>query len=137
MNSRAAALLARQAAGFAGVGVIGFVVDAGMFMILTNWSGLATIPARVLAFIPATLATWAINRFAVFQSTHVRHAAKAKEYAKYLLVQGGGIGINFSVFYLALEAFPSSPSLFPLALGSLAAMAFNFTGARLIVFRSR
>ncbi|MCW5222811.1 GtrA family protein [Verminephrobacter aporrectodeae] len=137
MASRGRALLARQAAGFAGVGAIGFAIDAGLFLALTTWCALAIVPARVLAFIPATMATWAINRAAVFQSPRGHHGDPAREYAKYLLVQGLGVGINFSVFYLAWKALPAIPALLPLALGSLAAMVFNFTGSRWIVFRSR
>jgi putative flippase GtrA len=47
-----------------------------------------------------------------------------------------GIALNFSVFYVAVKLGlgRGSAQLVPLALGSGVAMAFNFIGARRMVF---
>lgn len=129
LRSRAA--LGRQAGGFALVGAVGFAVDAGMFWLLNQKLGLAVLPARALAFIPATLATWALNRSAVFGSSRDGRAV-LHEYLCYLLVQGLGIAINFACFYFAMQ-FGVVP-LIALVVGSVVAMTFNFVGAKILVF---
>lgn len=127
--------VARQIGAFAVVGAIGFAVDAGVFMALSSLMTLPPVTARVLAFLPATGVTWALNRSAVFRTPHRRRGQKLTEYVRYLLVQAFGIGFNFSAFYLVLNAAPSLPMLAPLAFGSLSAMVLNYAGARWLVFR--
>lgn len=128
---RAGTALGRQAGGFALVGALGFAVDAGMFWLLNQKLGLAVLPARALAFIPATIVTWVLNRSAVFGSSRDSHAV-LHEYLRYLLVQGLGIAINFACFYFAMQ-FGAAP-LVALVVGSAVAMTFNFVGAKILVF---
>lgn len=128
--THSAARLGRQAGGFALVGVLGFAIDAGMFWLLSH--SLAQLTARALAFIPATLATWALNRRAVFRSERQGRRALLQEYLRYLLVQGLGIALNFGTFVLCLRW--GGNALLALLLGSGIAMLFNFTGAKLLVF---
>lgn len=125
-----AARLGRQAGGFALVGVLGFAVDASMFWLLSQ--SLDLLLSRALAFIPATLATWALNR-AVFRSQRQGRRALLREYLHYLLVQGLGIALNFGAFYLCLRW--GGHAMLAMVLGSGVAMLFNFAGAKLLVFR--
>ena len=125
----------REVLSFGIVGLIGFTTDAGLFLLSTQVVGMAIIPSRVLAFVPATMVTWLLNRTMVFRSTDSSRR-KRDEYARYLLVQSIGIAVNFSVFMVAVHygLGYGSAELVPLVLGSLAAMWFNFVGARAFVF---
>lgn len=128
----------RQLASFAVVGTIGFGCDALLFLGLTQLAGIAVMPARVMAFVPATLVTWLLNRRMVFR-TGGSAGRKRDEYFRYLVIQSIGIAINFAVFYVAVRIGLGigSAQLVPLAMGSIAAMFFNFAGSRRFVFLSR
>jgi putative flippase GtrA len=128
-------VFSRQLFQFGLVGVVGFATDAAVFLALTQAVGLAVMPARVAAFVPATVVTWLLNRVLVFR-TSGSPRRKRDEYLRHFGIQSIGIAINFAVFYLAVRAGLGrhSAQLLPLALGSLVAMAFNYAGARKFVF---
>jgi putative flippase GtrA len=127
----------RQLMAFLAVGVIGFMVDVGLFFIYLRGFGIDVIVARALAFLPATMVTWWANRLFTFPLSTDPRESRMREYLKYLLVQAGGIAVNFTVFYLIILWLPiaSAHAILPLAVGALTALAFNFLGARLLVFR--
>jgi putative flippase GtrA len=126
----------RQAISFLIVGVIGFAVDAALFWVLVRVAEWQPVTARIAAFLPATVATWILNRWMTFFTAHLGVLSLVTEYCRYLGVQAIGIGINFAVFYFALWGTKESclSALIPFALGSLAAMVFNFVGAKYFAF---
>ncbi|CAN5344108.1 hypothetical protein BH11PSE14_BH11PSE14_15420 [soil metagenome] len=128
--------MSRQFLGFALVGTAGFLTDAAVFLLLTQGLHVPVYPARVLAFAPASLVTWSLNRNFVFR-TGASSDRKRDEYARHLLVQGIGIAINFACFWLAVRAGlgAGSAQLLPLAIGSGVAMVSNYAGSRRFVFR--
>jgi putative flippase GtrA len=127
----------RQLMAFLVVGGFGFAVDAGLFFIFLQVFGIDILVSRALAFLPATLVTWWANRLFTFRPPTAARVLLMQEYLRYLLVQAGGIAINFLVFYLMILWFPfaAAHTLLPLAAGSVAALLFNFSGARFLVFR--
>ncbi len=122
-----------QSAWFIAVGCIGFAVDAGCFYLLADTVGLSPLLARLLAFVPATVVTWVLNRSLSFSGVGQAHRGLGTQYLCYVAVQGLGIALSMGVFYATLHAWHMPPML-ALALGSLTAMALNFTGSRLFVF---
>jgi putative flippase GtrA len=124
----------RQMLGFGLVGAAGFLTDALLFLLASQWLGLPVMLSRALAFVPATIVTWWLNRSFVFRTAGV--GRRAHEYGRHLGVQAIGISLNFAVFYLAVKAGlgRGSAQLVPLALGSGVAMVFNYIGARRVVF---
>jgi putative flippase GtrA len=122
--------------GFALVGCVGFAADALVFLLLSQGLGLGVLVSRIGAFLPATLATWSLNRRWVFDSRG--RGRRRDEYLRHLAVQSLGIGVNFACFYGAVRwgLGRGSAQLVPLALGSLAGMGFNYLGASRYVFRS-
>lgn len=125
----------RQPAGFALVGCVGFASDAALFLLLSQGFNLPVYPARALAFVPATLVTWLLNRRMVFRTTEGPRR-KRDEYLRHLGVQSIGILVNFGTFYAAVRLGLGlhSAQLVPLVIGSLAGMFFNYLGARRYVF---
>jgi putative flippase GtrA len=126
----------REMVGFGLVGTVGFATDATLFLALTQGLAVPPLPARALAFVPATAVTWLLNRHFVFR-THAGLHRKRDEYARHLATQSLGIAINFACFYAALRAGLGrhSAQLVPLAIGSLAGMGFNYLGSRGFVYR--
>ena len=123
-----------QMLGFGLVGVAGFLTDAALFLLASQVLELPVMLSRALAFVPATIVTWWLNRSFVFRTSGTDRAAH--EYGRHLGVQAIGIALNFAVFYLAVKLGlgRGSAQLVPLALGSGVAMVFNFIGARHLVF---
>ena len=117
------------------VGAAGFGTDALLFLALSQGGGMSVMPARALAFLPATGVTWWLNRRYVFRTAGGTRSRRG-EYLRHLAIQGVGIALNFGTFYLAVRAGlgAGTAQLLPLALGSGVAMVFNFLGARRVVF---
>lgn len=119
---------------FAVVGVIGFVVDVSVLYALAPWLG--WYGARIVSFVAAASATWALNRRYTF-STKAGSKSIAAEYLTYLLAMLGGATVNYGVYALTLRWFPVPGSAaVGVALGSVAGLAVNFLSARCLVFRT-
>lgn len=124
-----------QPAGFAMVGCAGLATDAALFLLLTQGAGLPLFPSRALAFVPATVVTWLLNRGLVFR-TAGGPRRKREEYLRHFGVQSIGILVNFATFYAAVRLGLGlrSAQLVPLAIGSLCGMVINYLGARRFVY---
>ncbi len=127
---------AAQFVQFAGVGAIGFVVDAAIFLALTGghvqWHPYA---ARALSATCAISTTWALNRRMTFRD---RKSADARgEYARYVLAQVFGLMLNLGVFAAGVAFVPlfGRIPLLALVLGAGVALAANFLTAKYIAFR--
>ena len=125
--------LGRQFLSFAVVGAIGFVVDVAVLYLmapLLGWYG-----ARVLSFLAAATATWALNRRYTFRRSQ---ASVLREYLGYLLTMLGGAVVNYGAYVLVLHwaSGPWAPAA-GVALGSCAGLAVNFLSARYLVFRAK
>jgi putative flippase GtrA len=118
------------------VGGVGFGVDAAAYLLLAHGLGWPLVPARLLAFLPATVVTWWINRRLTFARTGEAPGQRLWEYLRYLAVQGTGIAVNFAVFHGVASQYPDH-DLAAFAAGSAVALAFNFAGARWLVFTGR
>ena len=81
----------------------------------------------------AVTLTWSLNRHWVFEPTENR----ASEYGRYVSAQLFGAAINLSVYAAAIELFAPLARVpaAALAIGSAAAMAFNYLASSRIVFR--
>ncbi|MDM0075722.1 GtrA family protein [Variovorax sp. J2P1-59] len=124
----------REFLSFAAVGVVGFGVDLGVLYLVAPFMG--WYGARVVSFIAAATATWALNRRYTFTSPRPG-ASLAREYAHYLLTMLAGAMVNYTVYVLTLHwvSGPLAPAL-GVALGSCAGLAVNFLSARHLVFKS-
>ena len=125
--------LGRQFLSFAVVGAIGFVVDVAVLYLvapLLGWYG-----ARVVSFLAAATATWALNRRYTFRRSE---ASVLREYLGYLVTMLGGAVVNYGAYVLVLHwaTGPWAPAA-GVALGSCAGLVVNFLSARYLVFRAR
>ncbi|MRD49181.1 hypothetical protein GHT07_18040 [Caenimonas koreensis DSM 17982] len=125
-----------QVAWYLVVGTLGFLSDALAYWVFAHVFGWPVTPARLAAFAPATLATWAINRRYTFARDDNAASSALWQYMRYLAVQGGGIVVSFITFQSLLVKYPSH-DLLALAAGSIVALGFNFAGSRLLVFTGK
>lgn len=122
---------------FAGIGGIGFLIDAAILTLLVNGGGMGPVSARAISFTLAATATWYLNRRWTFRVAG--NASQGSEYARYLAVQIVGAVINLAIYLLVLAFQPQlgRVPVIPLAAGALVAMGFNFIASRYWVFAAQ
>lgn len=127
--------IAREFLVFGIVGVIGFAVDVSVLYLAAP--ALGWYAARVLSFLAAATATWALNRrytFAARQSD----TSLGREYLRYLVTMLGGAALNYAAYVATLHWVDGrwAPAL-GVALGSCAGLTLNFLSARHLVFKAK
>jgi putative flippase GtrA/predicted SAM-dependent methyltransferase len=131
-NSRG---LASSLGQFMLVGCAGFLVDGSFLTLLVSIAGWTPWEARSVSFPAAVTATWWLNRNFAFKGRG--NFGGPVEYAAYVGIQVAGAAINLAVFGLLLQMRPSlaATPLVPLAAGAAVALSFNFTLARVALYR--
>jgi len=131
--------IAEQIPAFATIGLIGYVVDAGITFVGAKYGGLSPELARPPGFLVATVVNFILNRSITFR--HSR-APLFRAFLRYCGVAAIGLAVNYAVYsacvLLAPHAgFAVTPAILPLfvAAGSGAAMVLTFVGFRFFAFR--
>lgn len=116
------------------VGGIGFVIDAGLTLLLSQAALWWPEAARVVGFLVASTATWEMNRRFTF-----RTKSSGRTLLPYVLLASVGALINFATFVAWLRFAGTAPLqiLIGVALGATLALSLNFTVSRRFVFRVR
>jgi len=130
-------VLGREISRFAIVGAIGFVVDAGVLYLML-YLGLGPYLGRIVSFLAAATATWALNRRFTFRHL-IGKRASLREWLQYLLLMGLGFCANYGVYVLVLAVLENAGRLAPMigvAAGSLAGMGVNFVTSRTLFRRA-
>lgn len=119
---------------FAAVGVVGFVVDAGVLVILVSWLGAAPLPGRIASFVTAATVTYLLNKHFTFQGTE-RFAVD--RWLLYLATTAVGAAINVGIYHwwIGRNGDAVVHLVLGTAVGSLVAMCVNFIISSRIVFR--
>jgi putative flippase GtrA len=117
------------------VGVVGFIVDAGVLQALVSFGGWGPITARLVAVPTAVCATWVLNRTITFPESHAGPALRSL--LRYFAVSAAGAGVNFCVYTLLVFASPAMAArpILPLAIGSVVALMVNYLGSKHFAFR--
>ena len=131
--------VAEQIPAFAAIGVIGYLVDAGITFVGAKYLGLSPVLARPPGFIVATIVNFALNRSITFR--HARSPLTGS-FVRYSLVASAGLAVNYAVYSACVLLAPRvgiavTPAILPLfvAVGSGAAMILTFVGFRFFAFR--
>jgi putative flippase GtrA len=131
--------LAAQIPSFAAVGLVGYVVDAGITFVCAKYIGLPPVAARPPGFIVATIVNFLLNRSITFRGSG---APFFRAFLRYCGVASAGLAVNYAVYTACVFLAPSlgiavRPAILPLfvAAGSAAAMVLTFLGFRFFAFR--
>lgn len=128
--------LSRQFFLFTIGGVIGFIVDAGLAQALVSWNGWNPYYARLVSIPLAATATWLWNRRQTFKNNESGRGLFS-EWLHWMALMGVGALVNYGTYAALLMAFPMLhrwPAL-ATAGGSFVAAVFNFSTARLMLFK--
>jgi len=131
----------RAAPLFVVVGLIGFVVDAGITSLLVKELAVPAALARPPGVAVATIVNFFLNRSLTFQATHL---PIWPAFLRYVVVCSAGLAVNYSVYLLGLAiapaiGVPTTPGFLPLfvAAGVGVGTIFTFTGFHFFAFRER
>jgi len=118
------------------VGALGFVVDAGLTLLLSQGTHLHALAARVPAFLVASAVTYALNHSWTFEG---HTTAWLRGWIHYLAVTSVGTLLNYLTYGLTLVLLGTAPqtTLAGVALGSIVGLGFNFTLSDRMVFRRK
>ena len=127
--------IVREALFFSFVGGVGFLVDTGILIALAPYFG--PFIGRGFSFITAVIITWYLNRVLTFRG-RPSGLNRRKELAVYFSLMLVGGAVNYLVFTWLVLSYPyfQNRLYFAVAAGSIAGMFFNFSSARLSLFRS-
>jgi len=127
-------MLPKGFAAFVLVGGVGFLIDALVLQLVIYYGGLDPYTARFTTFPIPIFVTWLLNRRYTFRDHNTSN--KTKEYATYFLVQVCGLAFNFSAYSIAVYSSPfiAQYPIIAQAMGSIAAMLFNFYAAKRYAF---
>lgn len=122
---------------FGAVGASGFIVDLTVFTLLHNVIGAGSSVARIIAYWVAATSNWFFNR--TFTFAEADKADRTLQWGKYLAMCVVSFFPNWGTFYIlttTTEFFAQYTQL-ALVAGVAAGMMFNFTGARLVIFKKK
>lgn len=113
------------------VGVLGFVIDAGLLQMLVIGMDANPYAARLISFFIAASATWQMNRRYTFD---VGHKPTHTEWLSYVAFMVLGALVNYGVFAVCIAywALAHAQPWLGVALGSLAGLGVNFLTSRLL-----
>ncbi|MCK6461471.1 MAG: glycosyltransferase family 2 protein [Planctomycetes bacterium] len=116
------------------VGLTGLAVDLLAFSFLYRIFLVHHLASRAASFVVAATWNWAWNRRITFEGARSR--ARLPQWAGFLLVSAVGFLLNWGIYYLLTtrSAFFLSAKELALVCGVVAGFAFNYLGARLLVF---
>ena len=129
-----ATLLRSQFLRFCLVGGAGFLIDTGVLYAAVFGLGIDRYSGRVISFLVAATANWAINRHFTFRASR---APSRGEWAQYVTMMLFGAAANYGTYAALIAAFPAmhqEPAL-AVAGGTLAGLGLNFLAAKYVVFR--
>jgi putative flippase GtrA len=120
---------------FCMVGGVGFLVDAGLLVLMVRGLGVGPLVGRLVSFPCAMTVTWYLNRRITFSGSAKGNIRK--EWIRYAVVSFAGNLVNFIV-YAACISFSESMYDYPelaLAIAATVALVFNYIGSSRYVFR--
>lgn len=114
------------------VGIIGFITDAGLLLALVQWLEVKPQNARLFSFIGAASVTYFLNSRFTFSSAR----RGGDVWLRYLVATSIGAGINIGTYQIWIHHFgiAAAQLLAGTAVGSIAALAFNYRVSRRLVF---
>jgi putative flippase GtrA len=126
--------LATEMLRFGAVGVAGFVVDSAVLLAMLA-AGLGPYAGRVVSYVAAASATFALNRAWTFRD-RARSERPVRQWALFLLLNLVGFACNYGAYAALVAGVPlvARNPVLGVAAGSLAGMTGNFLLSRRYVF---
>ena len=124
--------LLEQIMRFGIVGVIAFVIDYGMLLVLTEVAGVHYLISSAIAFLVSVIFNYIMSVTFVFETD--KNRSKGAEFGLFAIMSAGGLGINQLMMWLLsdLMFIPYQLSKF---LATAVVMVYNFITRKLFLER--
>lgn len=113
------------------VGCVGFMVDAGALLFLDT-AGMNSLLSRAVSISLALVVTWLIHRNFTF---NVKASPTLNELFKYIACNAFGAAINYITYSILYLFLLRNDQLIAMFISSFVALAFNYSGAKRLVFQ--
>ena len=124
--------LLEQIARFGVVGVIAFVIDYAVLLVLTEFFGVHYLISSAAAFLVSVIFNYVLSIAFVFDTDRSR--GKGAEFALFALMSAGGLGINQAVMWLLTDVGAVAYQLSKLV-ATAVVMVYNFVTRKLFLER--
>ena len=121
-----------QFARFCGVGIAGFLVDAGVTLFLIHL-GIAPLIGRIFAIALAMLTTWRLNRALTFGASQT---SQTSEGIRYFSVAIAVSIVNYAIYAGLLLGIPSLSPFFAIVIATGFATILSYLGYRFFAFKT-
>lgn len=115
------------------VGFLSFLVDAGVYLVLTRYLAVFYLIAKMISFVVAATNSYIFNRTWTFRS---KSTQIGREFVKFFFISTIGLGINSLIMFLAVDKIKLN-DLLGLIIATAITMFWNFTANKLWVFREK
>ena len=120
---------------FSVVGVVGFVVDAGVLTALTLLFSMNLYVARACSFLAAVTTTWALNRTYTFPGAVAMPMILQWTRFSTLNALGGLVNLGSYALLVSHITVAHNFPVLAVAVGSLCGLLVNFSLSKIFVFR--
>jgi len=124
--------LMEQIVRFGVVGVIAFVIDYGVLLLLTEVAGIHYLASSAVAFVVSVIFNYILSITFVFETD--QNQSKGTQFSLFALMSAGGLGINQLMMWLLSDVMfiPYQLSKF---LATAVVMVYNFITRKLFLER--
>ncbi len=114
------------------VGIVGFIVDLGLLLLIISYLTPNPYIARIFSFLFAAISTWFLNRSYTFKDSK---QASSNELFIYITLMSFGALINYSTYaiFLALILKSNNYLWLAVAVGSVTSMGVNFLTSKFLL----
>ena len=124
--------LLEQIAKFGVVGVIAFIIDYVVLLVLTEVVGIHYLVSAAVAFLVSVVFNYILSIAFVFETDKSR--SKGMEFALFALMSAGGLGINQLMMWLLSDGL-GVPYQFSKLVATGVVMVYNFVTRKLFLER--
>ena len=125
--------LVLQFAKFMAVGVLNFLVDFFVFMLLNKVVGLYSVYANIISYSCGVVNSYFFNRMWTFK-TKLKYFSK--DFMKFIFVNLISLGVSTLAVYILVERFMMAAWLGKI-LSTFFSFTVNFAGNKLLVFKDK
>ena len=122
------------------VGVINFLVDFGVFKLLSTAIGLPVALSNVISYTCGVINSFILNRYWTFK---IRHKFVSVHFAKFVFVNLISLGVNTLAVWVLVELYGFTDGLFGVQnmyaklIATVFSFTVNFAGNKLLVFNQQ
>lgn len=130
--------IAGQFGKFMAVGVVNFLVDFGVFKLLSVVFGVPVVISNIISYTCGVINSFLVNRYWTFK---IKHKFVSVHFLKFVFVNLISLGVNTLAVWVLVDMYSFNSGLFGIEnlyaklIATVFSFTVNFAGNKLLVFR--